>query len=257
MLAGVLVGAAVSRATARLGLSRDDLLFPRARSRKWSAVAAFAALGLVAGLLAVFLPGPQAILHVRWLYLFGSVVVLAFLGFRFKRSAGVLMAVVVVALAVAIVGLISSVRALTGERELATVRALSVEEEMVLEVQLPERSPEVFRIAGTHFAPVVKVVIFDDVLVVLGARSWFRFEGVRGFTTRAADGSFAPQQVGDMHPVEASGGVAQWLWELAERNEWFWGIKSAQIEVDLKRARALQTYRLLLQNDGGLQIVDS
>ena len=128
---------------------------------------------------------------------------------------------------------------------------------MVLEVQLPERSPEVFRIAGTHFTPVVKVVIFDDVLVVLGTRSWFRFEGIRGFTTRAADGSFAPQQVGDMHPVEASGGVAQWLWELAERNEWFSGIKSAQIEVDLKRARALQTYRLLLQNDGGLQIVDS
>ena len=256
MLAGLLIGAAGSRATVRLGLSRDDLLFSRARSRKWTAVAAYAALGLVAGLLAVFLPGPQAILHVRWLYVFGVVAILGFLGLRFKRSVGVLMVVVAVAGVVAIVGLIGTVRALTGERELATVQVLSVEEEMVLEVQLPERPPEVLRIAGTHFAPVVKVVIFDDVMVVLGARTWFRFEGILGFTTRAADGSFDPQQVGGMHPVDASAGIAQWLWELAESNEWFWGIKSAQIEVDLKRARSLQTYRLLLQNDGGLQIVD-
>lgn len=256
MLTGILFGAAASRATMRLGLGRDDVLFARARSRKWTAATVYAALGLIAGLLAVFLPGPANIVAVRWLSLLGLTTPLAFAAFRFKRSLGVLLAVVLVAFVAAIVGLIGSVRALTGESELATVRALSVDEQMTLEVQVPNQSPELMEVPGTHFAPVVKVVIFDDVLVVLGARSWFRFEGILGFTIRAEDGSFDPRQVGDMRPVDASGGLANWLWEVAEQNEWFWGIKSAQIELDLKRARSLQTYQLLLQNDGGLQIVE-
>ena len=34
---------------------------------------------------------------------------------------------------------------------------------------------------GQYFAPIVKVVIFDDFFVFLGAKTWYRFEGMTSF----------------------------------------------------------------------------
>jgi hypothetical protein len=51
--------------------------------------------------------------------------------------------------------------------------------------------------------------------------------------------------------------MSQRLWELYERHEKrLPGVRSVQVEMDLKRARELATYSLRLQNDGGLQIVE-
>jgi len=51
--------------------------------------------------------------------------------------------------------------------------------------------------------------------------------------------------------------VSQRLWELFERNEGrIPGVRSVQVEMDLKKARELATFSLRLQNDGGLQIVE-
>jgi hypothetical protein len=241
----------------RLGAARDEPGYERARTGKWAGVALYAAAAVVMALLAVFLPGPEQIRKVQWLYLAGVAGALAFVGFRFKRSAGVLLLAAMVLATVLVIGLLTSVRALTGEQELAMVRALAVRDEMILEVKLPDEAPQLLALPGTHFAPVVKVVIFDDTLVVLGASTWWRLEGIVGFATSQDATGFDLRTTGPMQSLTSQGGIAQWLWDLIESNPGLWGVKSAQIEVDLKRARPLQSYRLLLQNDGGLQIAES
>ena len=52
---------------------------------------------------------------------------------------------------------------------------------MRLELVPRGREPVLLTMKGTYFAPIVKVVIFDDLLVFLGARTWYRFEGMTSF----------------------------------------------------------------------------
>ncbi len=52
-------------------------------------------------------------------------------------------------------------------------------------------------------------------------------------------------------------GISEQLWDLYERyDNRVPGVRSVQVEIDLKKARELATYSLRVQNDGGLQIVD-
>ena len=42
---------------------------------------------------------------------------------------------------------------------------------------------------GQYFAPIVKVVIFDDFFVFLGAKTWYRFEGMTSFNQSLRQGN--------------------------------------------------------------------
>jgi hypothetical protein len=128
---------------------------------------------------------------------------------------------------------------------------------MKLELTAPPREPVILSMDGLYFAPIVKVVIFDDLFVFLGAHSWYRFEGLTSFALqKGQSGQSFRQQNTDYHFPEPQG-IPERLWQLYERNEArIPGVKSVQVEMDLKRARELASYSLRIQNDGGLQIVE-
>jgi hypothetical protein len=128
---------------------------------------------------------------------------------------------------------------------------------MRLEIMAARGEPVIRPMAGSYFAPVVKVVIFDDLFVFLGAKSWYRFEGVTSFALQqGASGQTFRQQDTDWYFPEAQG-ISRTLWELYERHEKrLPGVRTVQVEMDLKKARELASYSLRLQNDGGLQIVE-
>ena len=104
---------------------------------------------------------------------------------------------------------------------------------------------------------------------LLGAKTWYRFEGLTSFALQKEDsGQSFRQQDTDFYFPEAQG-MPQRLWELFERYEGrIPGVRSVQVEMDLKKVREtagkgrlgkpreLATYSLRLQNDGGLQIVE-
>jgi len=257
-VSALFLGAALQRATrrARPRYLGDDL--QKARTSKWLFFSLFLSLAIVAVLGAVFVPGPFRLTQPRFLYFYAAFTALCFLALRFRKSLGVVTLLLLLALVLTAGLFLRSLTGFTGETEIGRVRVLGVGEgRMTLEILATRGEPVIRPMAGGYFAPVVKVVIFDDLLVFLGAKSWYRFEGLTSFALqKTAAGQSFRQQDTDYYFPEAEG-VSLRLWELYERYESrIPGVRSVQIEMDLKKARELATYSLRLQNDGGLQIVE-
>jgi hypothetical protein len=257
VLAGAFMGAAVMSVSRRTSHRRDP---ERARTRKWVAACVLASIAVVFGLLAVFVPGPGKIAHVSFAWAAGIAAVLSFCALRFRRSLGIPVLVVLVA-AGAFLGLfLRSIHAFTGETEIATVRAIAVTgDSMRLELAPHGAAPVLLTMDGVYFAPIVKVVIFDDVLVFLGARTWYRFEGMNSF-----DEGFLHVKTAYRFPRPV--GVSENLWAFFEKYETrIPGVKTVQVGMDAKRPAAprledvqpkeFAAYSVRVQNDGGVEIV--
>ena len=250
ILAGFFAGAAVSRLTMRW---KNRPHPERARTRKWVWVCIYFCIAIALLLAAVFVPGPSKIRDIRLLYAGAAAFVVALAVMRFKKSVGIPVTVLAVT-SVALLGLfLQSVRAFTGETEIAVVRVIGLEpDRMKLELQEAGGAPVLLNMEGTHFAPIVKTVVFDDLYVFLGAKSWYRFVGMTSF--REKDGEFRQGNTNYSFPQPA--GISESLWRFFEANEAIIpGVKTAQIEMDLKRAREFATYGIRMQNDGGVEIV--
>jgi hypothetical protein len=250
------LGAALQRATrrARPRYLGDDP--EKARTSKWLFFSLFLCLAVVAALGAVFVPGPFKLLQPRFLYFYAACAALSFLALRFRKSLGAATLLLLLALAFTAALFLRSLSAFTGETEIGRVRVLAAREgRMELEVTAARGEPVIRPMAGAYFAPVVKVVIFDDLFVFLGAKSWYRLEGFSSFSLQKGDA--VPHQETTFTFPEPEG-ITQRLWEFFERYEKrIPGVRSVQTEMDLKKVRReLTTYSLRLQNDGGLQIVE-
>jgi len=247
IVAGILVGAAASTLSRRTRHRRDP---DRARTRKWVAACVLFSVAVVCGLLAVFIPGPQKIMDVRVAWVAGVAAVVAFSALRFRKSLGIPVLVLLLASAGLLGLFLRSIRAFTGETEIATVRVIGVSgSSMRLEVAPQGGTPVLLTMDGVYFAPIVKVVIFDDVLVFLGAKTWYRFEGMSSFDDKLRQGS-------SDYRFPRPPGLTETVWAFFERNETrIPGVKTAQIEMVMKRAREFATFGVNIQNDGGVEIV--
>ena len=156
----------------------------------------------------------------------------------------------VLAFAVSVGLFLRSVRAYTGETVIATVRVISAGNS-IMNLELVPRGgdPAVLSMKGTYFAPIVKVVIFDDLLVFLGAKSWYRFEGLTSFDDNLR------QQDTD-YRFQGAPGMSDRVWSFFEANETrIPGVKTAQVEMTAKRAKDLSSFDVRVQNDGGVEVV--
>jgi hypothetical protein len=259
-VAAVFLGAAASRATRRTSNRSDP---HRARTRKWTLFCVWLSLAVLAAVGAVLVPGSERLarrvggtLHLvepllPWVALAGFLI--AFLATRFRKSLGIPVLVLGLVAVIALGLFFQSVRAFTGETEIATVKALTVADgKMRLEVQPEGRPPETVDLTGEQFAPVVKVVIFDDLWVFLGARTWYRFVGLVSFTTRGG----MPVQSSSPWTLARPTGISEALWAWFEANEErVPGVKTVQTELVLKKARSLGSWSVSVQNDGGVEVV--
>ncbi len=247
VLGGLCFGAALSRATRGTRRARDP---ERAHTRKWVLTCLYLSLAVLFGLLAVFVPGPARIVDPRWAWAAAVSAAVAFAALRFKKAAGIPVIVLAAALVAAVALFLQSVRAFTGETEIASVRVISADpSSMRLELVPRGEPPVLLSMKGTYFAPIVRVVIFDDLLVFLGARTWYRFEGITSF-----DDALRQQDTDYRFPRPA--GISETLWKWFERYESkIPGVKTAQVEFTGKRAREFATYGIRVQNDGGVEVV--
>jgi hypothetical protein len=247
VLAALFAGAAVRRASMRTRNKRDP---GRARTRKWVVTCVYLSIAVVIGLVAVFVPGPDKMNDVRLAWAAAVAAVLAFCALRFKRALGIPVVVLLVA-AVLVLGLfLQSIHAFTGETEIATVRVISAETAGMRLELLPRGSdPVLLTMEGQYFAPIVKVVVFNDLLVFLGGKTWYRFEGMTSFNQNLRQGNT------DFRFPRPSG-MSEKLWAFFEANETrIPGVKTVQIELVMKKALEFATYEIMVQNDGGVEIV--
>jgi hypothetical protein len=282
-LSAIAFGAALSRATRG---TRREVQRNRAISRKWTMVSIYLSLAVIMAMGGVFIPGAEKVRDFKILYLFIAAAGLSFLVFRFKKAIGLPFALCISVLIILLLLFFRSLTAFTGETEIARVRVLSAQNErMKLEVILhdpydrsdrsdrsdrKDRSdiihgePILITLKGQYFAPIVKVIIFDDLYVFLGTKTWYRFLGMTSFRLeKTVDGLRFRQEDSD-HYFERPIGVSEWVYDLFEKyEEKIPGIKTVQVEIDLKKVREteeekgdqLETFSIMIQNDGGVQIV--
>jgi hypothetical protein len=259
-VAAMFLGAAASRATRRTANRPDP---HRAWTRKWVLFCVELSLAVLAAVGAVLVPGSERLLRkvggavqlveplLPWVALAGFAI--AFLATRFRKSLGIPVVVLALVAAIALGLFFQSVRAFTGETEIATVKAITAADgKMRLEVQPEGRPSEMVDLDGDQFAPVVKVVIFDDLWVFLGARTWYRFVGLVSFTTRSG----MPAQTNTSWALARPTGISEALWvRFEEYEDRIPGVKSVQTELVLKKARSLGSWSIRVQNDGGVEVV--
>jgi hypothetical protein len=259
-IAALFLGAAASRATRRTANRPNP---HRAWTVKWVLFCVELSLALLAAVGAVLVPGSERLVHrvggtlrlveplLPWVALAGFV--LAFFATRFRKAAGLPVAAVALVAVVALGLFFQSVRSFTGETEIAVVKAITVADgKMRLEVQPEGRASDMVDLDGDYFAPVARVVIFDDLWVFLGAKTWYRFVGLEAFTVRDE----MPVQTGTMWKMDQPTGISETLWAWFEANEErIPGVKTVQTDLVLKKARSLGTWSVKVQNDGGVEVV--
>jgi hypothetical protein len=264
-VSGLFCGAALNRALRPAAYPHWRAADPeRAQTAKWTFFTLYLCLAVVAALGAVFVPGPEQILDLGLLYLFAGSTVFFFLVFRFKKTIGLLAVILAIALAGTLMLFLQSLNAFTGETEIAQVRVLDVQQRgMKLEILPVEGESIITWLKGSYFAPVVKVVIFDDYMVFLGAKTWYRFEGVTSFEMEKTRSGTEVRQQDTAYYFPFPSGVTAKLWDLYERyDSRIPGVRTVQVEMDLKRirdkprGREFSVYSLRIQNDGGLQIIE-
>jgi hypothetical protein len=148
-----------------------------------------------------------------------------------------------------------AITAYTGETEIAKLKVLSLKEnQMKLELSMPGNPrSELVNLEGEYFAPVAKIVIFDDFLVFFGARTYYRFLGLSSFKT-AKTGEIPVQAA--IYNFSRPSGLSETVFSFFEQNEKsIPGVKSVQMDMNLKKAKELDTYRVMLQNDGGVEVI--
>jgi len=258
-LAALFFGAFLSRTT-RFTRQRRDA--ERARTRKWVLASLYLSLAVVCALGAVFIPGPAKIDTPFQLYFFAACSFFFFLAFRFKKSFGILALLLALALVLAVQLFLGALNAFSGETEIARIRVLSVQSppqppSLRLEVLAAQKEPVIIQLAGTHFAPLVKVVIFKDYFVFMGLKTWYRFEGISSFAVEKREGRSVIRQQDTDYYFPRPAGISEQVWDFFARHEnRIPLVKSVQYEIDAKRARELSTYSVRVQNDGGVEILE-
>ncbi len=266
LICAVFTGAALASATV-IPARRPNP--EKAATNKWIFFCVWMSLAIAAALAGTFLPGSEHIRSITYLYLYAGATVLFAGVFRFRKSVGIAAGALVIAAVVLGALFAQSITAFTGETEIARVTVYSANESgMDLEVTPTGSVPVHMALDGNYFAPIVRVIIFDDLWVFLGGRSWYRFEGMTSFRVERVEGETQVQQTATSSMFRTPTGISERLYMAFERNEAnLPGVRSVQTEIILKRVEAsagrkfeqsvsdLETYSVRLQNDGGIQIV--
>ena len=203
----------------------------------------------------VFVPGPERILDMRLLYLFGIGSAAWFLAFRFKRSVGIIVVVVVVGYLFVILLTIGVLAPMNEDSELATVRVLSSRESKLrLEINRPERSPEIAVLDGDHFAPIVTLVVFDQLYPFFGAWKWYRLEGF--VTQQLLRNNLIEHEKQTVYRFSDPVAMPIEVWR-AFRDASLVGIGITTFEagIDFVRAREMRSFVILLDRSGAVHVI--
>jgi hypothetical protein len=250
-LSSLFSGAAIGRTTIPLKKYKN---LDAARNRKWVMICIYLSLAIIMAICAIYIPGPQKIKNINFLLFYCGTTIIFFFAFRFKRAFGLPFFIVFLALLVVILLFIQSITAFTGEVEISRLHILAIKNEVMQIEVIPAGKESLFlEMGGTYFAPVVKVIIFDDVLVFLGSKTWYRFIGMSSY--RKEKGKETLIQT-DIYEFKQPEGISKGLYAFFEAyEEYIPGLKSVQINVDEKKAKESGMYSIRVQNDGGVEII--
>jgi hypothetical protein len=252
-VAAVFTGAAVNKLMRSSKKAKDP---ERAGERKRALIMLFLFCAFVTILCALFVPGLDKFIKDPFaLLLFYAIMsAIFFLALRFKKLFGIPFALLFVLLIVAAFLFLQAIVAFTGETEIARVRVDTIKDGIIkYELMLAAGDTELVVTEGVNFAPEVKLIIFEDYLVFLGAKTWYRFDAMLHYDPER---SSATEVTFNRHPLRRTEGISENLYNLVlDNQEVVPGIKTLQGQITYPlRVREGSTYSITVQNDGGVEI---
>lgn len=248
---GVCLGGALSSLTRRAARSRDP---EKTRERKGFAAVLGFTLSAILGLCAIFIPGPDKLQDAGALILFLVVTAVFFLVFRFRKAVGLPVLLLSGGLILALVLFFQAVTSFTGETEVARLRVRAADGtnmDFSLIDQAGNATP--LRMPGTMLGAEMKEIIFDDVFVFLGAKTAYRFLGLKSAAVRP--GGEMTQEL-RAYALPRPVGASEALYHFVEANSnWLPGVKTAQVQITYVTVRAGTEYAIRVQHDSGAEIM--
>jgi hypothetical protein len=244
-------GGALSSLTRRAVRARDP---EKARERKGFFAAAAVTLCVVFLLCAVFVPGPEKIRDLAVIPFYLVVTAVFFLAFRFKKAAGLPVLILAGGLAVALFLFFQAVVSFTGETEVARIRVTSTAgNAMKFDLIGEDGKSESLEMPGTLLGAEVKEIIFHDVFVFLGAKTAYRFTGLK--SARVPPGSEMTQEL-RAHEFKRPAGISESLYRFVESNpSLIPGVKTVQVQITYAAVKPNTDYSLRVQHDSGMEIM--
>lgn len=211
-------------------------------------------LALVFFICAVLVCSAEKIKDEKLLYFLIFLTTIFFLGIRFKKAFGIPFLTVGIALIISLMLFIQSLIAFTGETEIVKIQVLSIEDEsMNLLLDFPKGEDKRIGLKGDMFAVNIKVVILDDFLVFMGAKTLYRFTGISSYQE---DKKTEIDRQMEIYPFEKPKGIPEFIYRFFVENEsWLPGIKSVQAVTVKKKAEIFQGYSVRVQYDSAAEIV--
>jgi hypothetical protein len=249
--ASLFAAAALSALTRRTANKKDP---ERARERKGFAAALAIALCAVFTLCAVFVPGPGKIRDPRVAVFALIVAAVFFLAFRFRKAAGLPLLILAGALSVAVVLFFRAVTAFTGETEVARVHVREADgAAMKFDLTVAGGDTAALDMPGSLLGAEVKEIIFNDVFVFFGARTAYRFVGLK--SARVPPGSEMTQEMRAWE-LKRPAGISETLYRVVEDNPSLVpGVKTVQVQVTYVKVKPNADYSLRVQHDSGMEIM--
>jgi len=264
--ASLLSGAALSSATRR---TRGEADPEAAWSRKWVRALLLCSASVAVWLLAVFVPGPEKAASAKYVVFFLAATAVFGLGFRFKKTAGLLLMVgMVVGTAVGYF-FSTALQPYSGETEIGRVVVYAVRDgAMDVEVRAAGQAPAYARLVGDRVVALVDSIRFDDLWPGLGWRSWYRSEGLTAFALVDRSGKTSVVWHQEPYLFERPSGVPEALYRFFRKHAAAMpgvriirsdalGAAAAQSpdSAGFGRVEELREYALLLGADGAVATV--
>ena len=227
----------------------------KAGERKIFFTALSGSLAFLFALGGVIVPGPEKLADPLLFVFFLAVAVVFFLAFRFKKAAGIPFFLLIGALVLSVVLFFQAVVAFTGQTEIGKLKVRSVDDG-VIKFDFVDHNGESTPLAmpGTLLGAEVKEIIFDDFFVFFGARTAYRFVGLKSAGVR--EGSEMTEEL-RAYEFPKPAGLQETVYQFVQDNQaWIPGVKTAQIQVTYMVVKPGATYSIMIQHDSGVEITD-
>lgn len=252
-LAAIAAGAAASSLSRRIKTKHDP---EKARERKGFLAAIALTLFVITLLCGLFIPGVEKAADPALFAFFGIAAVLFFLAFRFKKAAGIPFLLLVTGFIIVVVLFLQAITAFTGETEIARIKVLSARDNIIkFDFTDANGNTTNLEMPGTLLGAEVKELIFDDFFVFFGAKTAYRFIGLKS-------GGFYPdsEMTRELRGYELPKpqGISESLYQFVASNIGaIPGIKTAQIQITYLKVKPGVTYSIRVQHDSGVEIMQA
>jgi hypothetical protein len=124
---------------------------------------------------------------------------------------------------------------------------------MKFELSDPQGIVTPLEMPGTMLGAEVKEIIFDDFFVFFGARTAYRFVGLK--SSGVKQGSEMTQEL-RAYELAKPTGISEMLYQFFSANQGIIpGIKAVQVQITYVAVKPLATYSIRVQHDSGVEIM--